>query len=126
MDDVARLSLTLECPESKPDCGDDDKIRVKGSLVLFTLSYFNLKAWFDVGKMNQRRRGHGVVSFSGESMIIGGFDLRQTEYWMEVDTQFSTTYQEPLLYKYENYPELFVVQKNFCIDGIPHNATLVN
>ena len=76
--------------------------------------------------MNQRRRGHGVVSFSGESMIIGGFDLRQTEYWMEVDTQFSTTYQEPLLYKYENYPELFVVQKNFCIDGIPHNATLVN
>ena len=34
VDDVARLSLTLECPASKPDCGDDDKIRVKGRLVL--------------------------------------------------------------------------------------------
>ena len=97
--------------------------------------------------MNQRRRGHSVrdsaflalsfiqiylknsskvVSFGGESLIIGGHDLRQTEYWLEVDEGFYTTFQEPLLYRYESYPEVFVVQKNFCIDGIPHmnNETL--
>ena len=75
--------------------------------------------------MMQRRRGHGVVTFSGETMIAGGHDLRQTEYWLEVDEGFSTTYQEPVLYRYESYPEMFIVQKNFCIDGIPHNSKII-
>ena len=30
VDDVARLSLTLACPDDKPECKEDEKSRVKG------------------------------------------------------------------------------------------------
>ena len=60
VDDVARLTLVVD-PE-------DTLIREKGKPALkIVILSFSL-VWFDVGKLNQRRRGHSVRALASLSL----------------------------------------------------------
>ena len=61
-------------------------------------------------------------TISGNVKLWGSFNwlqLRQTEYWNEESlVNFASSYQEPALYRYYQYPEMFLVPRGFCKDGL--------
>lgn len=74
--------------------------------------------WSKVGKLSTGRRDHGVIFDGTEMLVIGGYigssTALRTEKCIISRDQVSCTEQSPTLFRYENYPELFLVPENFC------------
>ena len=74
--------------------------------------------WSKAGDLLTARSGHGAI-FDGEYLIVvGGYkgnsDPLKTEKCEFGDDGITCTEQSPSLYGYRNYPELFLVEKDFC------------
>ena len=70
--------------------------------------------WTKAGELNQARNGHNVIYDGEYLMVIGGDKHRQTEKCSLVDGSVTCTSQNPVLYSYSDYPELFLVSDDFC------------
>ena len=76
--------------------------------------------WSKAGDLSTARYGHGAI-FDGEFFIIvGGYRpnlvgvLLSSEKCEFGDDGLTCTEQSPSLYGYSFYPELFLVEKDFC------------
>ena len=74
--------------------------------------------WSKAGDLSTARSGHGAI-FDGEYLIVVGGSKRgsdplKTEKCEFGDDGITCTEQSPLLYRYNYYPELFLVEKDFC------------
>ena len=74
--------------------------------------------WSKVGDLNKRRHGHNVIFDGNYALVIGGYTdndvLLPTEKCRVSTNGVICTEQSPSLYRYLNYPELFMVPWNFC------------
>ena len=88
---------------------DDDESNVIGRLNPATMT------WTKAGSLNNARRGHGAI-FNGDVVIVaGGFEDKKTEACTIVDDGSVTCIeQDPNLYDYCIYPEMFLVDDEFC------------
>ena len=70
--------------------------------------------WTKAGELNQARDGHNVMYDGQYLMVVGGGPEGQTEKCTLADGLISCTSQNPLLYLYVDYPEIFLVSDDFC------------
>ena len=74
--------------------------------------------WSKVGELKNGRFGHNVIFNGSDALVIGGYKGWQ----MSVPTEkckitvngVDCTEQNPSLQGYEKYPELFLVELDFC------------
>ena len=72
------------------------------------------KVWSKSGELISGRWGHNAI-YDGSSLIVVGGDYDQkTERCGISNGQTICTAQNPELYNYVSYPELFLVPVNFC------------
>ena len=74
------------------------------------------RQWSHIGSLREGRTGHGAIFDGAYFLIIGGTDQYYTERCSldDNDSAMVCSQQEPRLYKYSDYPELFLVPGNFC------------
>ena len=71
--------------------------------------------WTKVGELNTPRHKHNVVTVENEFLVIGGvgYDMK-SERCNYDDDQMICTEQWPELTGYYDYPELFIVNEDYC------------
>ena len=73
------------------------------------------KIWKKLGKLNQARRGHGVIVHQGQFIVVGGYSgSLGTERCILKDNSIRCETVEPKLEQYYWYPEMLSVTDNFC------------
>ena len=70
--------------------------------------------WAKVGKLNTPRHMHNVATVENELLVIGGLGTMKSERCNYVDAQMICTEQWPELTGYYDYPELFMVNEDYC------------
>ena len=71
-------------------------------------------AWSKVGELISGRFGHNAI-FDGSSLIVvGGYGSFKTEKCIISNGQVTCMAQDPELYRYVYYPELFLIPVDFC------------
>ena len=76
--------------------------------------------WSKVGDLNKGRNGHNVIYDGNYALVVGG----DGGYNVTVPTEKCSVSsngvvckeKSPFLYRYQSYPELFLVPMNFCIN----------
>ena len=88
---------------------DDYESNVIGRLNPATMT------WTKAGSLNNAREGHGAI-FNGDVVIVaGGSYNKKTEACTIVDDGSVTCIeQDPNLYDYRYYPEMYLVDEDFC------------
>ena len=73
--------------------------------------------WSMAGQLNTARNYHAAVAIDGEFLIVGGAGEYDTERcsFHEIDGELTCLDQEPTLLNYFRWPELFLVESNFCL-----------
>lgn len=70
--------------------------------------------WTKAGELIHAREGHGAI-YNGEKLIVaGGERYFKSESCDVVNGLVTCTEQEPTLYYYWAYPEMFLVPATFC------------
>ena len=72
------------------------------------------RAWSKSGELINRRYGHNAIYDGSSLIVVGGIYDQKTERCEISNGQVTCTAQNPELYDYTNYPELFLVPVNFC------------
>ena len=74
------------------------------------------RQWSHIGSLREGRTGHGAIFDGTDFLIVGGSDRYYTENCslFDNDSAMGCREQEPILNKYSDYPELFLVPGNFC------------
>ena len=71
--------------------------------------------WTKAGELNQARDSNNVIYDGEYLMVIGGYNQHfSTEKCSLTDGSISCTSQNPVLYDYYVYPELFLISDDFC------------
>ena len=75
--------------------------------------------WDKVGTLYSNRYGHNVIEQNGQFLIVGGNNAdsggqMKTELCKYENGQMTCRQQAPILAYYEFYPELFLVNTDFC------------
>ena len=70
--------------------------------------------WTMVGRLKLARSGHSVIEVNGEFLVVGGLHDKKTERCTLVKGKVTCVAQEPMLYDYMMWPELFLVESDFC------------
>ena len=71
--------------------------------------------WTRVGNLNRGRQGHNVIFDGQYALVVGGIaGTFSTEKCIISTSGVHCMEQSPSLYRYELYPELFMVPPNFC------------
>ena len=70
--------------------------------------------WSKVGDLNESKWGHNVIFDGNYALVIGGRYTMPTEKCTLSTSEVNCTEQNPSLYEYAIYPELFLVPSNFC------------
>ena len=96
--------------------GDSDDTALK-SIVTFDLE---TQQWSKIGEMKQARQGHNMISHpNGALYVIGGMDPESVDdLYTEKCTyngSFECESQQPVLTSYTYYPELKLVNENYCL-----------
>ena len=81
----------------------------------------NSREWSRVGDLSSGRRGHAAI-FDGTYLIVVGGEADDSEAQSQPATEVCSiasdgvtcVEQSPSLHGYETYPELFLVQHDFC------------
>ena len=72
------------------------------------------KIWSKSGELVTGRYGHNAI-FDGTSiLVVGGSRTKKTEKCLFSNEQITCSEQNPELYDYYAYPELFWVPTDFC------------
>ena len=82
--------------------------------------------WSKIGEMNQARQGHNMIRYPDAVYVIGGMDPESIDdlytekcyYNGPLDTRsksFECVSQQPVLTSYTYYPELKLVNENYCL-----------
>lgn len=80
-----------------------------------TVAEFIDDSWRLLGDLVEKREGHRAISNGKSVLNIGGEDRKSTELWANVNGKtYSGLAGEPRLWDYYDYPELFLVDYNFC------------
>ena len=87
--------------------------------LIFKLSKLEKGEFVEIGSLQQKRYGHGAIFDGDYMMVFGGTESasepnRDTEKCTLVDTKVVCTTQEPALKRFITYPELFLVEPDFC------------
>ena len=69
--------------------------------------------WSKPGELTTKRRNHGAILIDGSFIVIGGLNDNPTER-CTTGEKVKCVDQEPLLNNYYSYPELFLVNSNYC------------
>ena len=73
------------------------------------------REWSNIGHLITGRMVHGAIFDGSYFLVIGGFDdYYQTEKCSFSGSTMTCTQQQPDLYRYQMYPELFLVPNDFC------------
>jgi len=73
------------------------------------------RSWTQVGNLFHRRRGHGAIVTNGVMLVIGGRLHEPSERCeFNIDGTMNCHIQDPVLNDYRYYPEMYVVEDNFC------------
>ena len=72
--------------------------------------------WTQAGKLQVGRRAHNAIFDGRYVVVVGGNDIElPTEICsIKDDSTISCTSQEPNLYGYSHFPELYLVEESFC------------
>ena len=71
--------------------------------------------WSIAGELSRARRDHSVIYDGTYMLVVGGFDNDfKTEKCTFTGNEVSCREQSPSLNQYQEYPELFLVQADFC------------
>ena len=90
---------------------DGDHANIIGRLDASTLT------WTQAGELNYARRGHGAIFNNEEIIVAGGNGHYKTESCSVKENGIvSCTAQAPTLKFYYEYPEMYLVDDNFCKD----------
>ena len=74
-----------------------------------------VESWFQAGRLNHARSGHGAIELGSNFLIVGGAGNLMTEKCeIGKDNTVECTDQQPSLDRYVAYPELFHVPNDFC------------
>lgn len=86
-----------------------------------TVAEFANDQWRRIGDLVERRTGHRAITNGNSVMNIGGREKPEVEYLMSTEIwsnaksrNYDAVAQEPLLWDYFEYPELFLVDYKFC------------
>ena len=72
------------------------------------------KQWDEAGRINNARFAHGAIVTEDQFLIIGGSREEVTERCYLVDDELNCTLQEPTLTEYRHWPELFLIDDDYC------------
>ena len=72
------------------------------------------RVWSKSGELINGRWGHNAIYDGSSLIVVGGDGLYKTERCEISNGQTTCTAQNPELYNYVSYPELFLVPVNFC------------
>ena len=73
------------------------------------------KQWKNLGKLNEARRGHGVIVQQGQFIVVGGLNgPLGTERCTLVNDSIQCTTVDPELENYNHYPVMMHVSGDFC------------
>ena len=73
------------------------------------------RQWSNLGNLVTGRRDHGAIFDGTYFLVAGGYgDTYKTEKCSLTGSTMTCQQQEPELNGYEEYPELFLVQDDFC------------
>ena len=86
---------------------------VRSSLI----SRYTIDKWEEVGNLQVRRGGLGAIANGDRIYVVGGAgEMSKTEIWSldDNDDYINIQIAEPNLNNYRFYPELFLVDSDFC------------
>lgn len=74
------------------------------------------KVWSKSGELVWGRFGHNAIFDGSSILVVGGeyFSIGPTERCSFLNEKITCSDQEPSLYDYYAYPELFLIPENFC------------
>ena len=73
------------------------------------------RQWSNLGNLVTGRHSHGAIFDGAHFIVIGGYrDAYTTEKCSLSGSTMTCKQQEPELNRYQEYPELFLVQDDFC------------
>ena len=72
------------------------------------------RVWSKSGELIVQRGGHNAIYDGSSLIVVGGLGTYKTERCEISNGQVTCTAQNPELYEYYSYPELFLVPVNFC------------
>ena len=70
--------------------------------------------WTKAGELKNPRDEHNVVFDGSNFLVFGGSGTKKTEKCTILNNQMTCTEQTPELTNFSIYPELFLVQIDFC------------
>ena len=70
--------------------------------------------WTSLGLLNSARSSHNVIWLENRIIVVGGQGDLMTESCTIANNQTTCTDIGPSLKQYRKYPELFIVDSNFC------------
>ena len=82
------------------------------------IAAYNETGWIKIGDLHSTRTAFRTIINNNKVYVIGGnpgLD-QSTEIWSLEDESFVIKLAEPRLTTYNGYPELWLVDRNFCIN----------
>ena len=70
--------------------------------------------WSKAGELSTGRRGHAAIYDGNFMLVVGGQGHHKTEKCAFSSSGITCTEQNPSLYYYTYYPELFMVPADYC------------
>ena len=85
----------------------------KGILEIYFLSILTKSV--KIGKLVQARRAHNTIVVDDKFLTVGGWEGSVTELCQfNENEEIECSKQDPNLANWTRYPELFLVEENFC------------
>ena len=94
--------------------GNDGTSSYSNKIVKFTTAN---ESWSQVGELKNARQGHGVIQIGESFLIVGGWSgaLPTEKCHFEEAEKVTCVTMEPTLSYHYQYPELVLVEDDYCI-----------
>ena len=78
------------------------------------IATFDGSVWSSLGLLNSPRSSHNAIWLENRLIVVGGQGDLMTESCTIANNLTTCTDIAPILIQYRKYPELFIVDSNFC------------
>ena len=79
-----------------------------------TIASINSSKWTPIGDLLYARYGHSAIINGNNILVVGGQGTFSTEIWSMKENELYLHLTEPKLNNYYRYPELFLVDSDYC------------
>ena len=70
--------------------------------------------WSEAGDLITGRKGHNAIFDGSDIVVVGGYGTCKTQKCTIAENKVTCTEQDPSLVNYAYYPELFLIEEEYC------------